>query len=478
MKNSRLPTPSEVEQVVYASTKRALKSDLSADPSSCDETAACIASKAAMHCSLLLRYSDPRVDTHNIRLLKKHRSDFIFPKIDKNPGSTWVICRQLWAWLFMPHVLFAPHLKVVSPCETIPQADTELFSIIEERSKSCDLHTKWKRFFPRSPSYRFLAPPIALLMKDKSKEHLGLLKSRIFVSHFRHPTSHYGKLTSRCLSVLCASVSGDPSCLQIWEMNNCRQLFQEACLAASADSMAWQGLELDFVDMYHQIPTPSVIPAISYVLHYLQSRRAARRRYIDFSISKLQRSDDRFGTGASAWFKNVSIALVLDFISYEIFQNSFARADPWIIQQVGGLPMGGPLSAQLACLYLTSCELKNIRTSPFSFKILSKCYRDNLYFFWRGDHVSSFVNTLTSGLQQLYTMLLQFEQQGDTIQVLECLATVYPKQDIWIHLHSRAIDLLSRIKSYVNRCPDPWSHSLNSGRTAMQISPEHRHHSC
>ena len=104
-------------------------------------------------------------------------------------------------------------------------------------------------------------------MKDKPKEHPGLLKSRIVLSHFCHPTSHYGKLASRCLSVICASVFGDPSCLEIWEMNNCRHLFQEACSAASADSMAWQGLELDFVKIYQQIPTPSVIPAISYVLH-------------------------------------------------------------------------------------------------------------------------------------------------------------------------------------------------------------------
>ena len=93
MKNSTVPTPSEVEQVVYASKKPALRSVLSADPSSCDETAACIASKAAMHCSSLLRSSDSRVDAQNIRRLKKHHSDFVFPKIDKNPGSTWVICR-------------------------------------------------------------------------------------------------------------------------------------------------------------------------------------------------------------------------------------------------------------------------------------------------------------------------------------------------------------------------------------------------
>ena len=121
--------------------------------------------------------------------------------------------------------------------------------------------------------------------------------------------------------------------------------------------------------------------------------------------------------------------------------------------------MGGPLSAELACLYLTSCELKNIHASLFSFKILAKRFRDNLYLFGKRDHVSLGVNTVTNSLQQLYSMPLQFEQQGDTIQVLECLVTVHPKQDIGIRLHSRAVDLLSRVKSHVNRWPDPWSHN-------------------
>ena len=54
-------------------------------------------------------------------------------------------------------------------------------------------------------------------------------------------------------------------------------------------------------------------------------------------------------------------------------------------------------------------------------------------------------------------MPLQFEQKGDTIQVLARLVTVHPKQDIGIRLHSRAIHLLSKVKSHVNRWPDPWS---------------------
>ena len=98
-----------------------------------------------------------------------------------------------------------------------------------------------------------------------------------------------------------------------------------------------------------------------------------------------------------------------------------------------------------------------------------KRYRDNSYLFGRRDRVSLCVNTLTNSLQQFYSMPLQFEQQGDSIQVLECLVTVHPKQDIEIRLHSRPIDLLSRVKSHVNGWPDRWFH--NCGYTMRSLIP-------
>ena len=97
-------------------------------------------------------------------------------------------------------------------------------------------------------------------------------------------------------------------------------------------------------------------------------------------------------------YSGLTNALVLELLlgsrtsallSYEIFQNLFARAGSWIIKNVGGLPMGGPLSARLACQYLTSCELKTIRTNLLSFKILANRYRDNLYLFLGGGTMSA-----------------------------------------------------------------------------------------
>ena len=72
------------------------------------------------------------------------------------------------------------------------------------------------------------------------------------------------------------------------------------------------------------------------------------------------------------------------------------------------------------------------------------------------------MNTLTTSLQQLYSMPLHFERKGDTLHVLACLVTLHPKQDIGIRLHSRAINLLSRLKCHVNRWPDPWSHNCRN----------------
>ena len=106
---------------------------------------------------------DPRVDASSIRAVRRDHCDCIVPKTAKRSGATWVICRHLWCWLFLTNVLFAPHLKIISCCNTIAQANAELLGIIEDQSAKFQHNYKWKTFFQRGPSYKFLAPSISLL---------------------------------------------------------------------------------------------------------------------------------------------------------------------------------------------------------------------------------------------------------------------------------------------------------------------------
>ena len=158
---------------------------------------------------------DPRVDASSIRTVRHDHCDCIVPKTAKRSGATWVICRHLWCWLFLTNVLFAPHLKIISCCNTIAQANAKLLGIIEDQSAKFQHNYKWKTFFQRGPSYKFLAPSISLLLKDKSNEWGGVIQSRILVSHFHHSTVHYGNLVSRCVSVIGASISNIPMRLEI-----------------------------------------------------------------------------------------------------------------------------------------------------------------------------------------------------------------------------------------------------------------------
>ena len=92
--------------------------------------------------------------------------------------------------------------------------------------------------------------------------------------------------------------------------------------------------------------------------------------------------------------------------------------------------MGGPNSAQLACIYMAGCEMKNTAVALFTPLVIACRYRDNLYFFARKcTHIAALL-AFQSSVRKYYHMPIQFEQLGATLQALEVSVCVHPKQDI------------------------------------------------
>ena len=120
-----------------------------------------------------------------------------------------------------------------------------------------------------------------------------------------------------------------------------------------------------------------------YALSKVQEGRRSRRPISWFAISKHAKAEDRRGSAASALFVNIPLHLVLDYIDYEPSRNGLFRVGAWVLNQVQGLPMGGPDSAQLACIYMAVRETKNTAVALFTPNILACHYRDNIYVFGR-----------------------------------------------------------------------------------------------
>ena len=154
---------------------------------------------------------------------------------------------------------------------------------------------------------------------------------------------------------------------------------------------------------------------------------------------------------------NVPLPLVHEYITYELTRNGLFKVGSWILNQVKGLPMGEPNSAQLACIYMACCEMKNTAVALFTPSVTACRYRDNLYFFDRKCTLIAALPAFQDTLRNYYNMSIQFEQMGATLQALEVSVCVHPKQDIQIRLFSKVLSVESITRSNVQRWPVPWA---------------------
>ena len=164
-------------------------------------------------------------------------------------------------------------------------------------------------------------------------------------------------------------------------MQNSKHRFSTACYSAASDPMKWCGAQLDMVDMYTEIPTPHVRDAVVYALTKVEEARRSRRPISCFAVLRNAKSEDRLGSAASSYFGNTPLHLVLDYIDCELPRNGLFRVGAWVLDQNQGLLMGGPNSAQLACIYMAVRETKNTAVAPFTPHILACRYGDNIYLF-------------------------------------------------------------------------------------------------
>ena len=190
--------------------------------------------------------------------------------------------------------------------------------------------------------------------------------------------------------------------------------------------------------------------------------RRAQRPISWFAISKNAKAEDRLGSAASSYFVNIPLHLVLDYFDYELSRNGLFRAAAWVLNWVRGLPMGGPNSAQLACIYMAVRETKTTAVALFTPHILACRYRDNIYLFGRKSLLLHRLPEFQHALASYYCMPVQFEQMGSCIHVLEVSLCLHPKNDIHLQLHSKILSVANISRSNVQRWPNPWSPNVPS----------------
>ena len=168
--------------------------------------------------------------------------------------------------------------------------------------------------------------------------------------------------------------------LEIFHMLDAKSLFSQAVRESRQSVDEGGALELDFVDTYPNIPKQHVLQALREGLTAIQKCRQNRSPVQYCAVSRLNRKQDRLGTGASLDFISVLLEAVEQHVQYELFVNAYFLVGSWILEQTERVPIGGPTSAKCAVLYMIMKEPEKLRTGLFQWRFLQSRYRDNLNF--------------------------------------------------------------------------------------------------
>lgn len=165
---------------------------------------------------------------------------------------------------------------------------------------------------------------------------------------------------------------------------------------------------------------------------------------------------DRMGTASGQWSWNVPLEALEAYIQFDLWQNCMFVAGSFILSQLKGIPMGGPISAQLASLYLMSKEMINVNIILYSQQYILSRYRDNIYIFGDAYALAVDLEHIVTCFEGIYDMPLQVEQFDSRAEVLEVVVNL-DRANLSLHLKPRTFDLNTLNPTGIVRWPDYWS---------------------
>ena len=405
--------------------------------------------------------------------MRKLPSGVVVGPLDKNSNVAWISCWKLLA-RFLYQTFFVPgNFKVID------MGVESMLSMFEERIRP--VAREFGTILSTSLTDRIM-PILYLLWKDKE---VGVIKMRPITSHRTHPLRQVARRIGRGLSTLLwygtgcikqrlslakrSQVQFFPQDLRLIPCLECcdMALFVKYIHWVKAE---WKGLnlmrhrmcavEIDLDNMYTNIPKDAAWKAIQWFLSVLHKRW--RRNWV--AVHKFDKRMDRVGQGCHRDFVNYSFTDILKFVYFDIFQNCLASCGSVAFSQETGLPMGGCLSAQIACIFCIYREhmffqqLQDMRAGGVAW--LSR-FRDNIFVIYQKPLTD--IPFLLKLCSRVYGMGVKIEREGRIIDTLVYRLSL----DDPLHL------LALRTKPQTgNRLSGPDTHSLSVNTFLRSYVPQ------
>ncbi len=179
-------------------------------------------------------------------------------------------------------------------------------------------------------------------------------------------------------------------------------------------------VELDLTDMFTLTKVYPALRALQMACRTI-GWHTHNRGSLNFAISKLHRSMDRFGKGTQATHHTLTFQSVMQFLKATIEMDTSVLFDGTVWNQFSSLPMGVWSSAQLADLRYWNRErrFRRMRNPPLPVKLERMCrFRDNLFILLTDSLNSPSTDTLVRWASKAYQIPFKCEQEGHLLNVL------------------------------------------------------------
>lgn len=266
----------------------------------------------------------------------KYSNDFVVLERDKNINTWTLTCKKYYQDIVDGYFSTDSHYKRLESNEESVKKSIEKqvknIAWIKKTSK------KW------NIGYAYLIP------KDKD-----INKWRPIVSYSKFHTRQTGKLISRGLSVIIKEVG------KYWKQLNLhttRDFIKEIDIINNSEK--WKErikngitfVKTDQKNQFTELNKNSVKSALQEVLKTLKKKESSI-----ISLAKLKnfKYRDHLGSCKNRDFLLISFRQIMEYANFEM-ENTIFVVRGKVYEQINGLPMGGFLSAGLACIYSMYCE--------------------------------------------------------------------------------------------------------------------------
>ena len=286
------------------------------------------------------------------------------------------------------------------------------------------------------------------------------LKQREIIRHGTHPFRRYGRVISRCLTLLWKSACDHPDVLEFISMSALKH--KVAAWRVQFPGMAWLFAELDLVEMFPNIDRPSVPIAPIFFFDSLCNSKGLCPRNTRFWIHKggVKTLDHVACNGSKTGYYKLGFVDILHYVFWDLLFNDMFVSCSSVFRQTCGIAIGGSSSAQFSSLVVAYKErvLKDKNLPPMV------RYRDNFLVLL----LTSLAHTDPHVTVQRVADTLH-ETLGMELTV-ECISGVLPFLEANLFVSS-SHDVEISVKPPVFHCGPGASHPASHQRMLDHFSP-------